>query len=62
MEKQCVMRGCTRLALYGFGSLRHDTIKFACLDHRGLIWPDEARSETPLTTIAPPPPRQGSLL
>ena len=37
LAKHCVSRGCRALACYGFGSLRGDTMRWACAAHNGLI-------------------------
>ena len=41
-EKHCVSRGCKKDACFGYGSLRRDKVKFACAEHRALIWPEVA--------------------
>ena len=68
----CVVKGCPGIACYGFGSVRKDTLRRACRDHRHLIWPAAAdnasRSEGGRRAhqadgLPPPPasPRQGNL-
>lgn len=67
LDKACVKPGCRELALYGFGAVRKETMRFACAAHRGLL-PDPAARGSPRPDRAgdvahtAPPPAQARLL
>jgi hypothetical protein len=42
----CIVKGCAGIACYGFGTVRKGSIRFACRDHRHLIWSDD-KSKSP---------------
>lgn len=37
LVKQCIMRACNGIPIYGRGSVRNDSIVFACPRHRDML-------------------------